>query len=138
MLFALFLFAASFSGASNDIAQQHSLFLQPEQRASNVLVFDTAKLFSEFGKIKQKEVKAKMDEFFADLNANPEATGCVMSYGEPKDVEKYEKMFIEHVKESGFDVSKITFIGAGKRKEAKFQLWVIPKGASYPNPEPQQ
>ncbi|MBA2379725.1 MAG: hypothetical protein H0V76_09140 [Blastocatellia bacterium] len=97
---------------------------------------DAARLVTEFGKIKKSQVGEKLDALFIELGKTPGAIGCVMSYGEPKDVANYEKIFIDHVKEKGYDVSRITFVGAGKRKDAKFQLWIVPQGAAFPEIEP--
>ncbi len=97
---------------------------------------DTARLVSEFGKIKKSEVAQRLDAFFTEIGKMPGSIGCVMSYGEQKDVDNYQTMFIDHVKEKGYDVGRITFVGAGKRKEAKFQLWLVPEGAAFPEIDP--
>jgi hypothetical protein len=136
MFIAGLLFTTLLASPFSAYPEPQALCLNGPDRSTVESESDVARLFSEFGKVKKDVVKTKLDEFFTELMKDRTSLGVVMSYGEPKDVATYEKMFINHVKESGFDVTRITFVGAGKRKDAKFQLWVVPDGANFPDPEP--
>jgi hypothetical protein len=136
MFIAGLLFTALLASPFAAYPEPQALCLKGPARSTVDIKSDVARLFSEFGKVKKDIVKTKLDEFFTELMKDRTSLGVVMSYGDSKEVSNYEKMFIEHVKQSGFDVSRITFVGAGKRKDAKFQLWVVPEGANFPDPEP--
>lgn len=100
-----------------------------------------------------EEARAVVDNFFIQLQRNPQTTGFIIYYegkydnGEknsklkmllPKRGEADYRMQIirDHIKLRRYDSSRVLFINGGFREENKTEFWLVPNGAELPKPTP--
>ena len=82
----------------------------------------------EFEKINTGEFKARLDNFFVELNNDPDYQGYIVIYGSAKGVLAREKQIKSYIAVRKFDLSKIQFLRGGVRKVIKTELWIdLPK-----------
>jgi hypothetical protein len=93
----------------------------------------------EFGEIARDDEKARLDNFAIELQNNPGAQGYIVSYGGRRS--KYgsgraradrAKDYLVHTR--GLDASRIVTIDGGTREMASTELWLVPPGATPPQP----
>ena len=96
----------------------------------------------EFGKLKDDDVKARMDPFFIRLNSDPTAKGFIINYGTAAQIKARRAQIMKAVKFRKFDPGLLTFVDAPSRagdKEVWTKLILVPAGAGTPtadNPNP--
>lgn len=94
-----------------------------------------ASLIDEFGNIPNDDVKARLDSYFARLQNDPTATGIVINYGTPRQVQTRERLIRSYITFRSFDASRITFVNGGDRGNGiETRLWLVPAGATAPAP----
>lgn len=90
-------------------------------------------LTDEFGAMKDDDVRGRLDNYFIELQNDPNSTGVIILYGPAKDQAKRKKLIQNHIAFRKFDASRITFVdGGGDTLNTK--LWRVPAGATQPNP----
>lgn len=96
----------------------------------------------EFGAINEDDMGARIDNFFIQLQNNPEAKGKIIIY-KGLDVlpGKYEnqnwwvsRAIQNHIFFRGFDKSRIEIVETGYRDKRITELWLVPKNADSPKP----
>lgn len=111
-----------------------------------------AKKFDKFGNICCEDEKARLDNFAIQLLKEPEAQGYIIFYEGRRYASCYDSRAriprrgeaaarIARVKPylvdtRGVDARRIVVINGGYREEWTAELWIIPKGATPPNPSP--
>jgi hypothetical protein len=87
----------------------------------------------EYGPSQDDDVKARIDNFFIQLNNNPGARGYVIIYGTPAQIRRQKAQIMRAINRpgSGHDASRITFVD-GPAGEQKVKLWLVPAGADNP------
>lgn len=95
-----------------------------------------ALMAEEFGKIPNGDFRSRMDNFFVELQNNPDSRGLIINYGSKREVAAREKLIKNHIFFRKFDDSRISFINGGYSNEIKTQFWRVPEGAENPKPEP--
>ncbi len=95
-----------------------------------------ALIIDEFGRIPNGHFRSILDNFFVQLQNNPESRGLIISYGLKREVAAREKLIKNHISFRRFDDSRISFINGGHSNEIKTRFWCVPEGAENPKPEP--
>lgn len=87
----------------------------------------------EYGPSQDDDVKARIDNFFIQLNNNPGARGYVIIYGTPAQIRRQKAQIMRAINRpgSGHDASRVTFVD-GPAGEQKVKLWIVPAGADNP------
>ncbi len=87
-------------------------------------------LKDEFGNLANDDVKARLDPFASDLQANPNATGYVVNYGSATQVARREKLIRDYlVKDRGINARRLVFVKGGVEQVIRTRLWLVPAGA---------
>jgi hypothetical protein len=92
-------------------------------------------LVDEFGKQVDDEVKARVDNFYIQLNNNPNAQGYIVNYGTAAEIKKRRAQIMKAINFRKYDVGRVTFVdgddtGAG----VNTKFWLVPAGADAPTP----
>ncbi len=88
---------------------------------------------SEFGDLKNDEIKNRLDIYFSELQNNPSATGYIINYGTNRDVTRREKVIRDFIVFRNQDPSRFNFV-RGEGTEIRTRLIVSPSGATVPTP----
>lgn len=85
----------------------------------------------EFGNISNNDVKARLDPYSADLQADPNSVGYIINYGSSEDVIEREKLIRNYlIINRGIDASRLVFIvGDEAEPVIRTRLWIVPAGA---------
>lgn len=92
----------------------------------------------DFGRTGECELGARIDNFLAQLQSNPSATGYIIVYQGQSELPARSKAKAAHyqianyIKFRGFDESLIKIID-GFRAELSYELWLVPSGAEPPS-----
>jgi hypothetical protein len=93
------------------------------------------KKVAEFGDAKPDQIKAQLDNFFIELNNDPNAKGYIINYGTKAQKAARIRVINQAIAFRKFDKSRIVFIDGGDNGGAvKTELWVSPAGADAPTP----
>ena len=89
----------------------------------------------EFGPQKDDEIKARVDNFYIQLNNNPNAQGYVINYGTPAEIKKRVAQIDKAIKFRGYDRSRLTFVnGPDNGDGVRTKFSIVPPGAEAPMP----
>ncbi len=91
----------------------------------------------EFGVLKDDDVKARVDNFFLQLNQNPNAQGYIINYGTPAQIRARRAQIMKAINRpgTGYDASRVTFVdGPDTGEGIKTKFSVVPPGATPPAP----
>jgi hypothetical protein len=91
----------------------------------------TAVPIDEYGPSQDDDVKARIDNFYIQLNNNPTARGYVIIYGTAAQIRKQKAQIMKAINFRKYDGSRITFVD-GPAGEQKVKLWMVPAGADNP------
>ncbi|MEO7540082.1 MAG: hypothetical protein ABIV21_08635, partial [Pyrinomonadaceae bacterium] len=92
-------------------------------------------LSDEFGPATDDDVKARVDNFYTQLNNNPSAQGYIINYGTPAEIRKRRAQIVKAINFRNFDASRVTFIdGPDNGSGVNTKFYVVPAGAETPNP----
>src|SRR5215213_1109775 len=85
--------------------------------------------------------KARLDNLAVELQNDPTTRGYVIAYGGRMSplgqVEKLMTRAREYlITQRGIDASRLTVVNGGFREEDSVELWVVPSGATAPQPTP--
>jgi len=95
--------------------------------------------FDEFPDISRNDEKARLDNFGIELQNDPTATAYVIVYpgrsSKRGDVQHHSSRIVEYLVHSrGLDEHRIVTLVGSAREELFVELWIIPQGATPPNP----
>ena len=94
-----------------------------------------AVLIDEFGPLANDVIRGRLDNFFAELQNNPDNQGYVINYGTDAQINAREKLIRNHIAFRKFDASRITMVRGGDTGQgATTKLYRIPPGAANPTP----
>lgn len=89
----------------------------------------------EFGKVPNDEVKVRIDNFYIELNNNPNAQGYIINYGTPAQIRARRKQITDAIKFRKYDPNRITMVDGGDTGSGvNTKFWLVPEGATPPNP----
>ena len=90
----------------------------------------------ELGAAKDDDVKARVDNFYIELQNDPSAQGYIVNYGTPKEVKARKAQLVKAIKFLKKDASRVTIVdgpdNGGAGINTKF--WIVPAGATPPTP----
>ena len=89
----------------------------------------------DFGKATDDDVKARVDNFYIQLNNNPNAQGYIINYGSAAQIKKRRAQIMKAINFRKYDVSRVTFVDGpdnGTGESTKF--YAVPAGADNPTP----
>ena len=104
------------------------------------LPMPTSRKFDEFPDITRNDEKARLDNFTIELQNDPSSTGYVIIYparaSKRNDVHEHFGHIVDYLVNSRqMDQSRIKTIEGPKRDQVFVELWVVPAGATPPNPK---
>lgn len=86
--------------------------------------------------INHEDEMARLDNYFAELNNNPESIGYIVVYGgrinKYGELKERVKRIEAYIKIKNFDPSKIKIVQGGFREKFEFEMWRSPIENSYP------
>src|SRR5205085_12505586 len=89
----------------------------------------------QFGAATNDDVKARVDNFYIQLNNNPNAQGYIINYGTPAHIKARRAQIMKAISFRKYDASRVTFVDGpdnGSGINTKFVL--VPPGATPPAP----
>jgi hypothetical protein len=93
------------------------------------------RLVDEFGKATNDDIKARVDNFYIQLNADPTARGVIINYGTPAQIRVREAQIKAAINFRKYDPSRVTFIqGPDTGTGINTKFYIVPAGASDPTP----
>ena len=100
-----------------------------------------AQEFDECTSCSLNDQKARLDNLVVELQNDPSTRAYVIAYGGRMSplgqVEKLMSRAKEYVvAHRGIDASRLTVVNGGFREEDSVELWIVPSGASAPQPTP--
>jgi hypothetical protein len=100
-----------------------------------------ARLFDTYGNIPRNDVKARLDNFANELQAQPGSQGYIIGYGGRKGVAGEAQRRADFAKDylvntRGIDAGRLVTLDGGFKEEATTELWIVPAGATPPTASP--
>jgi hypothetical protein len=100
-----------------------------------------AREFDECNNCTFDDQKARLDNLAVELQNDPSTRGYVIAYGgRLSPVGQVEKLMSRArdylVTQRGIDASRLVVVNGGFREDDSVELWVVPSGASAPQPTP--
>jgi hypothetical protein len=97
--------------------------------------------FDQYGNIPRNDVKARLDNFANELQANPGAQGYIIAYGGRRGVAGEAQRRADFAKDylvntRGIDAGRLVTLDGGFQEEASTELWIVPAGATPPTASP--
>ncbi|MDT7542250.1 MAG: hypothetical protein QOE33_2154, partial [Acidobacteriota bacterium] len=97
--------------------------------------------FDTYGNIPRNDVKARLDNFANELQAQPGSQGYIIGYGGRKGVTGEAQRRADFAKDylvntRGIDAGRLVTIDGGFKEEATTELWIVPAGATPPTATP--
>ena len=92
--------------------------------AETPAIKDVSNKIDEFGNIANGELKARLDNFFVELQNRPNKKGYIVITGASKTILSREKLIRNYIFFRKFDASRIEFVKNGYSKEIKTELWI--------------
>lgn len=99
-----------------------------------VAAIPTATPVDEYGALKDDDVKARVDNFYIQLNNNPSAKGYIINYGTAAQIKKQKAQIMKAITFRKYDAGRVTFVDGPNNGEVKTKFWLVPAGADNPQP----
>jgi hypothetical protein len=89
----------------------------------------------EFGKLSNDDLKARLDGFFNQLGATPNAQGYIINYGTPAEIKARRAAIMKAATFLKKDMGRVTFVdGPDNGTGINTKLFIVPAGATPPTP----
>lgn len=89
----------------------------------------------EFGAAPDDDVKARVDNFYIELNNDPNAQGYIINYGTPAQIKKRVAQINKAINFRKYDKSRVVFVDGGDQGTGvNTKFWIVPQGATPPTP----
>lgn len=88
--------------------------------------------FFESGRISNRLLKEKTEDFFQVIKKESGIQGLIVNYGSRKEIAKREKQIRESINFRDPDVWRIAFFTGENRNPPKTVFWIVPAGAKFP------
>jgi len=100
-----------------------------------------AREFDECNNCTFDDQKARLDNLAVELQNDPSTRGYIMAYGgRMSPIGQVEKLMSRArdylVTQRGIDASRLVVVNGGFREEDSVELWIVPSGATAPQPTP--
>ena len=87
----------------------------------------------EFGAQKDDEIKARVDNFYIELNNDPNAKGYIVNYGTAKQITARRAQIMKAINFRKYDVTRVVFIdGSDTGAGVNTKFWIVPANAVPP------
>jgi hypothetical protein len=93
-----------------------------------------ASTVDEFGQASNDDIKARVDNFYIQLNNNPSAQGYIINYGTPAQIRARRRALMAAISFRKYDVSRVTFIDGPNNGSLNTRFVLVPAGATPPTP----
>ncbi len=95
----------------------------------------TPSVVEEFGKAPNDDVKARVDNFYIQLNNNPTAQGYVINYGSPAEIKARKAQIDKAIAFRKYDRSRLVWVdGPDNKTGISTKFILVPQGADKPTP----
>ena len=84
-------------------------------------------MLDDFGKIKDDDVKARIDAVIFELKNRPHFNAVIISYGSVKFIHSRQTLITNHSVLRGLDITRLVFINGGKG-DFRTKIWLLPEG----------
>ncbi|MEP6947109.1 MAG: hypothetical protein ABJA02_14410, partial [Acidobacteriota bacterium] len=92
-----------------------------------------ARMTDEFGAQKDDEVKARVDNFYIELNNDPNAKGYIVNYGTAKQISARKAQIMKAINFRKYDANRVVFVDGGDMGSGvNTKFWLVPAGAEPP------
>ncbi|MDQ3179723.1 MAG: hypothetical protein M3Q33_04305 [Acidobacteriota bacterium] len=89
-----------------------------------------------FKTLSNDDVKARIQNFYIELNNNPNAQGYIINYGSEKEIARREKQIRDAIRFLKLDASRVTIVRGGDNGSGvETVFFIVPAGAEPPTPE---
>ena len=109
----------------------------PRTASETAGILDTPKstITDEFGSAPDDDVKARVDNFYIQLNNNPTAQGYIINYGTAAEIKKRRAQIMKAINFRKYDASRVTFVdGPNNGTGINTKFYLVPAGADTPQP----
>jgi hypothetical protein len=107
--------------------------------ASEIGIITTPPTFREidrFGVLPNDEVRARVENFYIELNNDPSATGYIIIYGTEREITRRETQIRNSIRFRNLDPNRVTIVRGGNRGAGvETVFYVVPSGVTPPTPE---
>lgn len=95
----------------------------------------TVTVVEEFGKAPNDDVKARVDNFYIQLNNNPNAQGYIINYGSPAEIKARKAQINKAIEFRKYDKSRLVWVdGPDNKTGISTKFILVPQGADKPTP----
>lgn len=139
-LVLLFLIPVCTSPSQAQQTQVLASDLKPGQRARLYEKAKTAQKFDEYGAVAECDEGARLDNFAIELRDHPKLKGYIIFYDGRNELparvaaQRFLRPLSYLIETRDMDAARINGINGGFREEQATELWLIPEGASAPEP----
>ena len=89
-----------------------------------------------FGVLPNDEVRARVENFYIELNNDPSATGYIIIYGTEREITRRETQIRNSIRFRNLDPNRVTIVRGGNRGAGvETVFYVVPSGVTPPTPE---
>ncbi|MGI9055040.1 MAG: hypothetical protein ACR2F2_04470 [Pyrinomonadaceae bacterium] len=92
--------------------------------AETPVIKDVSNKIDEFGTIANGDLKARLDNFFVELQNRPDKKGYILTKGSSKQMLSRERLIRNYIVMRKFDSSRIEFVNDGVSKKLNTELWI--------------
>ncbi len=107
--------------------------------ATETGIIATPETFTErdrFGPLPNDEVRARVENFYIELNNTPSATGYIIIYGTEREITRREKQIRDSIRFRNLDPNRVTIVrGGDKGTGVETVFYIVPSGVTPPTPE---
>jgi len=95
----------------------------------------TPTLVDTYGKLPNDDVKARIDNFYTQLNNDPSSHGYIIIYGTPAQIRAARAQIDKAIAFRKYDPSRVVIVeGPPQGTEVQVKLYLVPAGADNPTP----
>ncbi len=91
-------------------------------------------LTDEFGPLKDDDVKARVDNFYIQLNNDPTAQGYIINYGTAAEIKRRKAQLMKAINFRKYDSSRVTMVDSISSDGQNTKFYLVPAGAENPTP----
>jgi hypothetical protein len=91
----------------------------------------------EFGKLPYYEIKIRIENFYRELENNPDAQGYLINYGTDKEIADREWQVQKATRALKLDANRVTLVRGGPNPNGDgvwTKVWIVQPGEEYPKP----
>lgn len=93
------------------------------------------RMFDEFGKLSDKEIKARIQNLYVEILNNPNSQGYILNYGTDKEIANQERQIKKAINFLKLDPTRVTIVRGGANPNGGgiwTKIWLQPPGVDNP------